>query len=800
MIEVGRHRVADLLVRIGPDVDNLLVTLFGAHETHLVILVDGVDLGLGIVKNFLLVGRHRRVVHRNGNARERGVMEARLLQTVEDRRNVGEVVAVADVLDQAADFLLVHLVVHERVIVREDVVEDDAADGRLEARASLVLLIGVERGGNLGVLRKANPDLGLQVDVGMSVVRVHGVREVHERATLAREVVASGGQVVHADDHVLRRHGQRTTMGRGFDVVGGKHEHARLGLCLGSQRNVHSHLVTVEVSVERRADERMELDGLAFDEHRLKRLDAQTVQGRCAVQKHGMLDDDFLENVPHVACATIDGTLRSLDVSGVFELDQALHDEGLEQLEGHLLRQAALVQLERRADDDNRTAGVVDALAEQVLAEAALLALEHVGERLQRTVARARDGAAAATVVEEAVDRFLEHALLVVHDDLGGTEVEQALQAVVAVDHATVQIVQVGRREAAAVELHHRAQVGRDDRDDVQDHVGGLVVGLQERVDDLQALDRLRALLALAVGDGVAQLFGGLFEVHRVEQIAHRLGTHAAGEVVLVVHAHLAIERLFGNELLGLDLHEGLEGVLAQLLALDELLVDIGDLGLDLFGGQALVLVDLVDEVVVFRHVVGAQSARRLDEAVALGVELLEVGGKLVTKLVSVLVAAFLVDRSDDGAGEIQHLLQLFRRDVEQVAKAARAALEVPDMGHGRRELDMAHALAANLAAGHFDTAALADDALEANALVLAAGALPVLGRTEDLLAVQAVLFGLERAVVDGLGLLDLAVRPAADIVGAREGDAKRVEVVHVEFGHLLLLSTDKVVGRIVIR
>ncbi len=137
-------------------------------------------------------------------------------------------------------------------------------------------------------------------------------------------------------------------MSRGFDVVGGKHQHARFGLCLGAQRNVHSHLVTVEVSVERRADQRMQLDGLAFDQDRLERLNAQTVQGRCAVQQHGMLDDDFFENVPHVARATIDRTLGSLDVSGVFELDQALHHEGLEQLESHLLRQAALMQLQRQ--------------------------------------------------------------------------------------------------------------------------------------------------------------------------------------------------------------------------------------------------------------------------------------------------------------------------------------------------------------------------------------------------------------------------------------------------------------------
>ena len=48
-----------------------------------------------------------------------------------------------------------------------------------------------------------------------------------------------------------------------------------------------------------------------------------------------------------------------------------LHHERLEELEGHLLGQAALVQQQLRADDDDRTAGVVDALAEQVLAEPA---------------------------------------------------------------------------------------------------------------------------------------------------------------------------------------------------------------------------------------------------------------------------------------------------------------------------------------------------------------------------------------------------------------------------------------------
>ena len=60
------------------------------------------------------------------------------------------------------------------------------------------------------------------------------------------------------------------------------------------------------------------------------------------------------------------------------------------------------------------------------------------------------------------------------------------------------------------------------------------------------------------------------------------------------------------------------------------------------------------------------------------------------------------------------------------------------------------------------DAAVVADDAAVLHALVLAAVALPVGDRAEDLLAEQAVLLRLERAVVDGLRLGHLAVRPAS--------------------------------------
>src|SRR6201991_2931120 len=81
----------------------------------------------------------------------------------------------------------------------------------------------------------------------------------------------------------------------------------------------------------------------------------------------------------------------------------------------------------------------------------------------------------------------------------------------------------------------------------------------------------------------------------------------------------------------------------------------------------------------------------------------------------------------------------------------------------------MAHTLAPHARQRNLDRAFLADDALVLHALVLAAQALVVLDRAEDARAEQAVTLRLERAVVDGLRLLDLAERPGQNLFRARQ-------------------------------
>ena len=62
---------------------------------------------------------------------------------------------------------------------------------------------------------------------------------------------------------------------------------------------MYGHLVTVKIGVERRADQRMQLNCFAFYQNRLKSLNAQPVQSRRTVQHYRVLADHFIQNIPY---------------------------------------------------------------------------------------------------------------------------------------------------------------------------------------------------------------------------------------------------------------------------------------------------------------------------------------------------------------------------------------------------------------------------------------------------------------------------------------------------------------------
>src|SRR5437870_1120192 len=677
-LELAEHLLRDQLGDVRPDVDDLVVALAVRDDAVLVLLLDLIDLLAGRGDVPLLRGRNVHVVDADAEPREGRITEADVLQLVEegDRDLVAEQVVAA--ADERGDLLLFELLVHESQRLGDDTVEERPSHGRLE---------------DLAAPAKADPRL--EVDV-LVVVGDPNLLRVGEEAPLAPHRTLRGaqallGEVVDAEDHVLRRHRERRAIRRREDVVRGQHEHLGLELRLHRQRHVDRHLVAVEVGVERGADERVDLDRLALDQDGLEGLDPETMERRSPIEQDRVLLDDIFEDVPDLGPLLLDELLRRLDRGRDPSLLELPQNEGLEELERHLLRQTALMELEVRPHDDDRPARVVDTLPEQVLAEAALFALERVRQRLERAVVRTRNHPTPTTVVEQRVHGLLEHALLVADDDLGRLEVHEPLQPVVTVDDTTVQIVQVRGGEPPAVERHQRAQLRRDDGDDLEDHPLGLVARFQKGLDDLEPLDDLLPLLHRRLAEHLGpEVTRQRVEVHVAQQLPDRLG------------AHPDLERV-GPVLL-------LE--LAGLVDRDEILLLRGrDLGVE-------------------DHV-------------------------------------FL---------EVEDLLQLAQGHVQQLPDAARDPLEEPDVGDGRGELDVPHPLPAHAGAGHFDATLVTHHAGELHALVLAARALVVLRRAEDPRTEQTVTLGLERPIVDGLGLLHLAVRPVADLLGRGELDPDRVK------------------------
>ena len=113
---------------------------------------------------------------------------------------------------------------------------------------------------SIGVVHAAHFDLGVQVDHAV-LVGGQGLFLVVEELAFARLADLDLGDVVDAQHHVVRGIGDRAARRGGKDVVGGHHQHARFHLRFLADGHVHGHLVAVEVGVERRAGQRVQLDG-----------------------------------------------------------------------------------------------------------------------------------------------------------------------------------------------------------------------------------------------------------------------------------------------------------------------------------------------------------------------------------------------------------------------------------------------------------------------------------------------------------------------------------------------------------
>src|SRR5262245_18428910 len=116
------------------------------------------------------------------------------------------------------------------------------------------------------------------------------------------------------------------------------------------------------------------------------------------------------------------------------------------------------MELEAGTHDDDGTTRIIDAFTEQVLTEATMFALETVGQGLKRTLVGTGDCFPATTVVKQCIDRLLKHAALVANDDLRRIKFDEALQTIVAVNDATIQVIEIRSRKTTAIQSNQWAQ------------------------------------------------------------------------------------------------------------------------------------------------------------------------------------------------------------------------------------------------------------------------------------------------------------------------------------------------------
>ena len=206
------------------------------------------------------------------------------------------------------------------------------------------------------------------------------------------------------------------------------------------------------------------------------------------------------------------------------------------------------MQFESRADHNDTSCRIVDPLSEKVFAKSSLFTFDHVGQRFQGAIAASQHGAFAPIVVEQCVDRLLQHSLFISNDDFWSVQVDKFSEAIVSVDDPTIKIIQVAGREVARVEQDQWAKVGRNDRDNVHHHPLGTIVAVSDRLHNFQSIGQVLAtLLRIGLRHFLTKLLREFYQIQALEQFANRFRTHFGFEAPFAILFTCGAKLFFGE-------------------------------------------------------------------------------------------------------------------------------------------------------------------------------------------------------------------------------------------------------------
>src|SRR5690606_3483925 len=282
------HGFGNKIVGAGPDVDDLVVLLALRHQTGGILVLDLFNFRIRLRDDRGLFLRNDEVIDADGRAGTGRVLVTGVHQLVSEDHGLFQTDITITGVENAGDLFLGHLLVdhRERQPLRDDVEQQHTADSGFHHLAGLNLL-------TFTVVARAEHtrlDARLQMGVTGLVGTLH-LGRIGEDHPLSLGIHTGTGHVVQPQNNVLGRHDDRFSAGGRQNVVGGHHQRTRFQLSFQGPRHVNGHLVTVEVGVIGSTDQRMQLDGLTFNQNGLERLDTESVQRWRTVEQYRVLPD-----------------------------------------------------------------------------------------------------------------------------------------------------------------------------------------------------------------------------------------------------------------------------------------------------------------------------------------------------------------------------------------------------------------------------------------------------------------------------------------------------------------------------
>ena len=273
-----------------PSIDDLVITFVVRDETHTIIIGNAFHFFVSAANQFLFFFRNDNITQVERQTAHVCHTITQILDTVQEFASTSHTYRLDHVGDDAAQSLFGNDVVEITDFFRYDFVDNHTAYGRFHHLLfQLAIRIQV-------LYHNFNRRMNVYTLLIIGNDSLFGTIECQ---TFALRSGTELGNIVQAQHHILRRHRNRRTVCRIQDIVRLQHQNLSFQNRFVAQRQMHSHLVTVEVGIERRTSQRMQLDSLTFYHLGLESLDTQAVQCRSTVQQHRVSFHHVFQNIPN---------------------------------------------------------------------------------------------------------------------------------------------------------------------------------------------------------------------------------------------------------------------------------------------------------------------------------------------------------------------------------------------------------------------------------------------------------------------------------------------------------------------